>query len=226
MYAPKHIRQRFKYLVDSGLKGSGDYGVVAVGVYNGQNANRPEANRNLHRVVRLTYPMQLRSGQYIEAGVQAFTGQYTVQDRDTNTIVPPTLPDKRVAVSFVAYPQPFGVQAEYNWGTGPEYTPSTRTIGARTLQGGYLQFMHRQAMFGQTLTTFFKSQYYGGGKKYEFDARRYIVRQNEVGLEWQFNPLVELTSVFTRADRTYEDSRLPNNRQRGSLLRLQLQFNY
>jgi hypothetical protein len=226
MYAPRHIRQRFKYLVDSGLKGSGDYGVLAVGAYNGQNANRPEANGNLHRLVRFAYPMQLRNGQFIEAGIQAFTGQYTVQDRGASTIGPTTLSDRRVAVSLIAYPQPFGFQAEYNWGTGPEYTPAAQTIGARALQGGYVQLMHRQTVLGQALTTFFKSQYYGGGKKYEFDARRYIVRQNELGLEWQFNPLVELTTVFTRADRTYEDSRSPNNRQRGSLLRLQLQFNY
>ncbi|HYP09663.1 MAG TPA: porin [Bryobacteraceae bacterium] len=226
MWAPTHIRQRFKYLVDSGLKGSGDYGVLAAGVFNGQNANRPEANTNLHKVARFSYPMQFRGGRIIEAGVQAYTGLYTVAERGTSTRGPSTLPDRRIGLTFVVYPQPFGIQAEYNWGTGPVYTPAVQTLSSRELMGGYVQLMHRKQVLSGAVTAFFKNQYYSGGKKYEFDARRYLVRDNELGIEWQFSPLVELTGMYTRADRTYEDSRMPNNRHFGRLLRLQLQFNY
>src|SRR5690606_31952000 len=35
-WAPDYIRERFKFLIDSGLKGSGDYGALGLGVYNGQ----------------------------------------------------------------------------------------------------------------------------------------------------------------------------------------------
>ena len=60
-YTPKNIRHRFKDLVDSGLKGSGDFGVVALGVYNGQTANKPEKNEGPHVVARVTYPFTLGS---------------------------------------------------------------------------------------------------------------------------------------------------------------------
>ena len=41
-WAPEEIRKRLSALVSSGLKGSGDYGVLGLGTYNGQTANRPE----------------------------------------------------------------------------------------------------------------------------------------------------------------------------------------
>ncbi|MFN3326361.1 MAG: porin [Bryobacteraceae bacterium] len=112
MYAPSHIRQRFQYLVNSGLKGSGDYGVVAVGVFNGQTANRPAANNTLHRLARVSYPFQFRNGQIIEPSVQTYAGEYTVTTRGAGIGGSDTFPDQRTAFSFVLYPQPIGVQAE------------------------------------------------------------------------------------------------------------------
>lgn len=47
-WAPTKQRELFSSLVRDGLKGSGDYGVFAFGVYNGQTANRPEQNDKLH----------------------------------------------------------------------------------------------------------------------------------------------------------------------------------
>lgn len=226
MYAPARIRQRFKELVDSGLKGSGDYGVVAAGLFNGQDANRPEANNNLHRVARLSYPFQLSNGRFIEAGIQAYTGQYTVPDRGTFTQGPSGFLDRRAAATLVIYPQRLGFQAEYNFGKGPEYNPRNRTIEVRGLHGGYAQIMYRVKAGSQTLIPYFKSHYYNGGKKYEFDARRYLVREQEIGLEWAFSRNVELVSAYAIADRTYEDSIKSNNRQKGNLMRLQLQINY
>ena len=86
--------------------------------------------------------------------------------------------------------------------------------------------MYRVKLGNQFLTPFFKTQHYSGGKKHEFDARRHLVREQELGLEWQPNRGLELTAIYTRSDRTFEDSRSPNNRQKGRLLRLQMQFNY
>lgn len=60
-YAPKHVRKTFKYLVQSGLKGSGDYGMFGIGAYNGQTANSPEANDEPHAVARLTYPWKFNN---------------------------------------------------------------------------------------------------------------------------------------------------------------------
>ncbi|MDQ4141445.1 MAG: OprO/OprP family phosphate-selective porin, partial [Bacteroidota bacterium] len=67
-WAPDKIRKRFSELANTSLKGSGDYGVFGIGIYNGQIANRPEANNNLHVVARVSYPIALPNGQIIEPG--------------------------------------------------------------------------------------------------------------------------------------------------------------
>jgi hypothetical protein len=64
----------------------------------------------------------LIGNQIIEPGIQAYTGKWALKRNflvflKTNNI----LFDQRVAVSFVLYPKPFGVQAEYNIGKGPRY---------------------------------------------------------------------------------------------------------
>ena len=43
-WAPKQVRDRFKMPVNNGLKGSGDYGVVAFAACNDQTANGVVAN--------------------------------------------------------------------------------------------------------------------------------------------------------------------------------------
>jgi Phosphate-selective porin O and P len=227
-WAPAHIRKRFSHLVSSGLKGSGDYGVFGAGLYNGQTANRPEANNNLHTVARLTYPFELKNGQFIEAGIGGYTGQYSVgrDQRNAGTQGPEIFPDRRVAGSFVLYPQPFGFQAEYNAGRGPMFNRATSRIENRGLKGGYGQFMYMAKFRGQVLTPYIKAGYYDGGKKHELDARRYLVREQEFGVEWQPNPYIELTTAYTHSDRTFEDLLRLDPRQEGNLMRIQLQFNY
>ncbi|MBK8846828.1 MAG: hypothetical protein IPO27_09910 [Bacteroidetes bacterium] len=58
-WAPQSRRKLLASLVADGYKGSGDYGVLAVGGYNGQTANRNDGNKDLHYVARLTYPFQI-----------------------------------------------------------------------------------------------------------------------------------------------------------------------
>ena len=227
-WAPAHIRKRFSHLVSSGLKGSGDYGVFGAGLYNGQTANRPEANNNLHTVARLSYPFELKNGQFIEAGISGYTGQYSVgrDQRSPATQGPEIFQDRRVAGSLVIYPQPFGFQAEYNAGRGPMFNRAASRIDNHSLQGGYGQILYMTKFHRQVLTPYFKAGYYDGGKKQELDARRYLVREQEFGVEWQPNPYIELTTAYTHSDRIYEDLQHLDNRQKGNLMRIQLQFNY
>ena len=227
-WAPAPIRQRFADLVSTGLKGSGDYGVFGIGVYNGQTLNRSEANNNLHTVGRLSYPFRLKGGQIIEPGIQAYTGRYTVTSDQRGAAVggPGSFSDQRAALSLVVYPQPLGFQAEYNVGTGPRFNPTTKRIEQSGLQGGYAQTMFMKKLHGQTFIPFARYQYYSGGKKHEFDARSYLVRDLEFGVEWQPNPFIELVGLYARSDRTFEDSRVLNNRQQGNLFRIQMQLNY
>jgi len=228
-WAPSKIRERFAMLIKDGYKGSGDYGVFAFGAYNGQTSNKSEGNRNLHVVTRVSYPFVIGS-QIIEPGLQAYTGKWAFGNEiSTGVSVKDkqyTL-DQRVAASFVLYPKPFGVQAEYNIGKGPRYNKITNSVDVSSLEGGYVTLNYKWDLpKNQLLYPFAKFQYYDGGKKFEKDARSYTVRDYELGLEWQPYKAFELTATWVIADRTFEDSVLKNNRQQGNLLRLQAQFNF
>lgn len=228
-WAPEKIRKRFSSLVSDGFKGSGDYGVFAFGVYNGQTANRPEQNDELHVVGRLSYPFEI-GGQIIEPGIQGYTGHYkfptdqisskTKIKDDRNYL------DQRVAGTFVLYPKPFGIQAEYNVGKGPEYSTLTDSIETKKLTGGYATFSYMLKAKNQIIFPFFRMQYYSGGKKHELDARSYDVNEYEIGLEWQPVRFFELVAMYTISKRRFEDYAKQNNTQEGRLLRLQAQLNF
>jgi hypothetical protein len=76
MWSPADIRLLFKDIVKRGLKGSGDYGVVAFGLYNGQGSNKSDQNHQPHVVGRVAYPFQLANGQIMELGAQYYWGRY------------------------------------------------------------------------------------------------------------------------------------------------------
>jgi hypothetical protein len=230
-WAPEKIRERFAMLVKEGYKGSGDYGVFALGAYNGQTANRSEANRNSHVVTRVSYPFVVGK-QIIEPGIQAYTGKWAMSSTDiavASSLDKSYLTDQRVAASFILYPKPFGVQAEYNFGRGPRYDKVNNVIDVSSLEGGYVTLNYKWDLNlskHQFIYPFAKFQYYDGGKKFEKDARSYVVREYELGLEWQPIKAFELVAEWVISDRTFEDSALKNNRQQGNLLRLQAQFNF
>jgi hypothetical protein len=56
-YALTDTRKLFCSLIDKGLKGNGDYGIVGIGVYNGQTLNVGEANDNKYVVLHSSYPL-------------------------------------------------------------------------------------------------------------------------------------------------------------------------
>jgi len=220
-------RRLFKVLTDSGLKGTGDYGVFGVGLVNGQTANRAELNNSLHQVVRLAHPFELSGGQLIELGVQAFNGNFVLPSRTTGVTAEPEYDDRRVGVSFVWYAQPIGFVGEWNWGEGPEYQAATRSVEMRDLQGGFAQTMYRGRTGKQVIQPFARAQYYRGGRKTDLDARSHLVREYDLGIEWLPMSALELTAQYSISDRETMDGALATpNRQKGRLLRLQAQFNY
>jgi hypothetical protein len=227
-WAPKSIRDRFSYLVSSGLKGSGDYGVVAFGAFNGQTANKNEANNQPHLVSRISYPFKIGKKQIIEPGIQAYTGKYVISNPSAGVTTKSgnQYLDQRAAATFVLYPQPFGLQVEYNIGTGPEYNTVTKTIDQRRLEGGYALASYQLKVNKQLLFPFLRYHYYDGGKKFEKDARTYKVNELEIGTEWQPFRNFELVTMYTISKRRFEDAAKPINNQEGRLLRIQMQFNY
>jgi hypothetical protein len=208
-WAPQKTREQFASFVQNNLKGSGDYGVFALGVYNGQTANRPEQNDNLHAVARISYPFTIGK-QVIEPGLQAYTGKYVLPaELRTSGVKGPQsfeFNDQRIATSLIMYPKPFGIQAEYNWGKGPEYNPAKDSVETKKLHGGYITASVR--IKGKKEWIFYpytRIQQYKGGKKHELDARRYNVKELEAGLEWQFNKYFELTTAYVISKRRFED---------------------
>ncbi|MGQ0811930.1 MAG: porin [Nitrospiraceae bacterium] len=221
-YAPTSVRERFRRLVESGLKGSGDYGMLGIGVYNGQTANRSDRNGNKHVVFHSMYPHEFANGQILEVGMDAYTGQFVVSTAPVmprnpsnatpaqNAAVSPLVRnngnyvDERVAWHFVLYPQPFGLQGEYTVGRGPELNAARTEIVTGSLRGGYLQLFYNYKCDTWCLNIFpfIRHQEYYGGKKHEDNAPRHTVRETEVGLEYQFSKNVELTVMYTWTQRT------------------------
>lgn len=227
-WAPSKIRERFSQIRRGGLKHSGDYGVVGLGVYNGQTANQFDLNRGVHVVGRVSYPFQFNNGQIFEPGIQAYTGDVVLRTVSEGVTAQPNNEylDQRAAVSAVLYPKPFGIQAEYNIGRGPEYNPENNSIELQDLHGGYATMTYRFKIKEQIFFPFARYHYYKGGKKHERDATKHRVEELELGMEWQPFKNFELVAMYTFSDRTFENSLNPNNRQRGSLLRLQAQLNF
>ncbi len=227
-WAPAKTRALFTSLVNDGLKGSGDYGVLGLGAFTGQTANKTDANQDPHIVARLSYPLQI-GNQIIEAGIQGYTGKYVVESRSTGVKGENkywSYTDQRAAASFVLYPKPFGIQAEYNVGIGPEFNPVNDSIQTQELKGGYITASWMIKIKKQLIIPFGRWHYYDGGKKHELDARSYEVNEYEFGIEWQPIKNFEFVAMYTISERRFEDYKLQFNRQKGSLLRLQAQFNF
>jgi hypothetical protein len=228
-WAPKEKRKLYSRLVNDGLKGSGDYGIFALGAYNGQTANNPELNNEPHIVSRFTYPFEYKN-QILELGVQAYTGKWVMPKSNLSSGVKTNADlnylDQRVAGTFVLYPKPFGIQAEYTFGQGPEFNKVTDSIEVMPLKGGYVTLTYLAKFNQQIFIPFIRYQYYDGGKKHERDARSYNVKEFEFGGEWQVNKNFELVVNYTISKRRYEDFVKQDNYQIGNLLRIQAQVNF
>jgi hypothetical protein len=228
-WAPKEKRKLFSELVSSGLKGSGDYGVFAFGAYNGQTANSPELNNEPHLVARFSYPFKVKK-QIVELGIQGYNGRFVIPKANLNTGIKHTSDlnyiDQRAAASFILYPKPFGIQAEYNIGRGPEFNKYSDSIEVKSLRGGYLTLSYFTNYKNQKIIPFAKIQNYYGGKKHEKDARSYQVNDFEFGIEWQPIPQFELVVNYTISQRRFEDYVKQENYQEGNLLRIQAQINF
>jgi phosphate-selective porin len=226
-YTPTDIQALFEDINKQGLKHSGNYGMFALGLYNGQGANRPEQNDNYHVVSRFTYPWKTESGQIYEAGIQAYRGEYVSSTGAYSrrnaagalATATPTLgtgtplsgrngiEDERVGISFIMYPQPFGIQAEWNWGNTPGLDIAKNVIEKKSLNGGYVQAMYKIDNFqflstNGTLIPFIKWQYFDGYNKAETNSPENHVNDWELGVEWQLAPEVEIAMVYHRMNRT------------------------
>jgi len=246
-FTPVEKQKLFRDLVDGGLKGSGNYGIFGLGIYNGQGGSQIELNKSPYFVSRFTYPFQLDNGQVIEASLQGLTGQHVVQGAELrplgrgNAITPigtlqgnnnRGISEERVAASFVYYPQPLGFQAEWSVGHAPGLTDDQRSVVSRNFKGGYMQTMYMwDTNDCGILTPFLRYQYYEGGYRSQPNAPFGITHIYEIGVEWQIWKEVELVCEYSKVNRpntsTTNAPGFVNYRNYvGDILRFQLQLNY
>ena len=227
LWAREKEKEIMEYLYKKGLKHSGDFGVFALGFYNGQTGNNYDKNKKFHWVARFSYPFKV-GNQIIEPGIQAYTGKFVLPKTNERTITHTNKEylDQRIAASFVLYPQPFGIQAEYNIGKGPEYDAATNSVEVKSLYGGYATFSYFINKWDQKFIPFVRLQHYKGGKKHELDARSYNVKEMEIGLEWHPFKAFELVAMYTISDRAHKDFANPNYHEKGGLIRLQAQLKF
>ncbi len=246
-WTPKDKQDLLRNLVDGGLKGSGNYGILGLGFYNGQGGQLFEQNLNLHTVARVTWPMQFANGQVFEAGVQGYTGEYLVEGtairaRGTGPAITPAgtraggdrsgQTDRRLAASLIYYPQPFGFQAEWNWGTGPGLNDAQTAVVPRSLHGGYAMAMVKVDTERHGIVTpYVRWQYFKGGYRSVANAPFGTHEQLDLGVEWQIFREVELAIEYSFVDgvnltAVNAPGMTPYRNFDGSVIRAQFQLNY
>lgn len=235
IWASPEARKRFRDLTGLGLKGSGDYGVVAVGAYAGQGLNRSDQNGDPHVFGRVQYPFKLKNGHYFELGVQGYRGRFVSPTQAITTGGVTFTPsqrtggelDERVAGTFVWYPQPIGLEAEWTVGRGPALSADLRSIGLESLQGGYVQVNYRKQTGFATWFPFTRWHYYDGNRKFARNAPHSKVNELDLGLEFAKWAEVELTGMFTHTFTRTRTSTFPyGSATSGSRVGIQVQWNY
>ena len=250
MYANTEDRALFKSLVKDGFKGSGDYGVFTAGFYSGAGLNRADNNGEVHSVVRLSKPWVSASGQTYEAGIGAYAGRFkvttdlttgsglpggvskTTLDANINAVDRRDLSDgfvdRRASAHFIMYPQPWGLEAEWTTGQGPQMNDARNAIGQSYLNGGYVTLSYRHKYGEQSeLIPYVRYNYFDGARKFAVNAPKMVVNEIDLGFEWQWRKEVELQLQYTLADeRSNTSTSNPAIISGSRRLALQLQFNY
>ena len=243
-WTPVDKQQLLKDLVDGGLKGSGNYGVFAFGMYNGQGGSELDQNRSLYTVARFTWPFQLASGQVVELSLQGYNGRSVINGAPiyplglgASPIIPAGvgydgLRDQRLAATFVWYPQPWGFQTEWNVGAGPGLNNSQTAIEVRSLSGGYAMAMYKLDTRDHGIfIPYGRYQHYRGGYKAVPNAPFGTHDEVSLGIEWQIRKELEWTVEYGLVDGVSQSAidapgAVSYKDFRGQILRTQLQINY
>jgi hypothetical protein len=230
-WAPKATRELLRDLVRSGRKGSGDYGVLGIGPYSGQGLNRSDSNGDLHWVARASYPFELASKQVVELGVQGYIGDYVPTTAAIGGVTPrfatDGVRDERVGVTGVWYPQPFGVEAEWCWGNGPQLSDDNTRITSEYLQGGYVQVNWLDKSGTATFFPFLRWNRFDGARKFARNAPKIDVDEVDFGFEYSPWPEVEFTMMYTHTFTRSDTATAPFDDARGDdRIGFQIQINF
>lgn len=230
-FTPHQVQAIWDRLEANDQKLFGNYGAFGLGIYNGQGTNRPEANAGRMKVVMATWPFELDglgnafTGQVLELGGSAMLNRFRPEVR-SGGLSEADFADNRVGLHAILYPQPFGIQAEWSWGRGPEFDQGLQAIREQPLSGGYVQLMLDLGETGAgKLIPYGRWQNYRGGWKFNINAPRLETDEFELGVEWRFMDALELTIAYANMKRREADERR-SGRVTGNLIRTQLQWSY
>lgn len=242
-WTPEDKQKLLQELQQGGLKGTGNYGIFALGVYNGEGGAQLDFNRSLHTVSRLTWPFLLPSGQAVEMSIQGFYGKFVAfgtpirplgqGELTTPTGVgPPGVIEERLAASFVWYPQPFGFQTEWNVGRGPGLNDAQTAVQSRFLEGGYVMTMYKHDTADHGIfIPYARYQHYHGGYRSIANAPYGMHDEYDLGMEWQIRKELELVVEYgfingVSLNALTDPGAVSYTNFRGDVLRCQLQVNY
>jgi len=193
------IKQKQLFKTIASMKGTGDYGMLALGIVNGRKANVGENNKNKYIVGRICYPFFLKT-QLFETSVQAYIGKNRLDDNSLSTGVKTNIKkeydDHRIATTVSLYPKPIGFRAEYVIGRGASFLVDNDSIEVAKLSGGYFLINARIHLQKQLLFPFIQYNYYSGGRPQARDAQNYNLSEWETGIEWHINKHFEVTIIY------------------------------
>jgi len=209
IWSPYHIRNRFKDLVKMGLRGSGDYGVINLGVFNGQGINNADRNGDVHYIARAAWPIEFDNGQILEVGASYYNGRYVPTTATMGAFAAPTVigsggvKDTRFAVNAILFPQPFGLEAEWNWGRGPQLSDNLASISSQGLNGGFVQAVYRHVFPNQAeFIPFVRWQHFDGARKFATNAPQTNVDEIAIGFEYIPYRALEIALMYAAGTRT------------------------
>lgn len=253
MWTSRIAQQRFAQLATY-HNGPGDYGNIAIMVYNGQTRNKAELNANKHIGVHLGHPFELPNGRLVELGVNAYRGDFVVTGSGVGTapgagivsICPDALHqygsnngktgcqvrDERVTAYFWTPTQPWGFLAEYTVGKGPQ-RDARGVIRESDLHGFYVQpyYTYRYSDAGMVTGYLRYNEYYGGIKTINaVDGRSHTVNAGivwEPDTHWRY--VIEYMfknglNTFQRSPGVGLTAPNPQSEFNGNLLRFQAQW--
>jgi hypothetical protein len=135
--------------------------------------------------------------------------------------------DQRVGFTAVWYPQPIGVETEWNFGRGPELSADSTRIDSQSLHGGYVQINYRQQHSSGTWFPFARWNYFDGARKFGRNAPPTKVNEVDFGLEFARWAEIELTGMFTHTFKRTRTSSFPiAETLNANRVGVQLQWNY
>ncbi len=162
--------------------GTGDYGNIAVSLFNGQSigSEGQEVNDNKHLVVRLCKPFEIKStGGYAEVGASYYGGDYFSKAAKQQ------FDEHLFGIHGYFAPEPFGLQAEYFDG---------ETEG-HDLKGWYAMGLWKSNPGGVAFVRYDKLEGYRKGANAAYDRHR-----TGVGYAYQLDDNTRLTLEYDKEE--------------------------